>query len=116
MTLASMVDTGGTTSLNWAPTSNEADLIIGHVLKLLSRTRDQNLIGTLGTVITILGPKLGHQMAQEALDQIRSMGPQFEDPLKSASNALAARVNQSSAPLAPPNLLKNFRQSMVHVS
>jgi hypothetical protein len=96
-------------SLKWTPTVEESEALIIPVLKALSLEKDPDQLGKIATIIVTMAPRLGLQGAQNALDTIRLIGPQFSEILKPASHALAARVDQSSTPISVSlNLLQKI--------
>lgn len=99
-------------SLKWTPTAEESEALIIPVLEAIFLEKDPDQLGKIATIMVAMAPRLGLQAAQNALDTVRSIGPQFSEILRPASHALATRVDQSAAPIpASLNLLQKISAS-----
>jgi hypothetical protein len=98
-------------SLKWTPTAADSERLLGSILRAVSLTKDQVQLGNIGTLLVAMAPILGQQSAQAASDALRAIAPQAPEVLKSAINALDARVDQDlSAQIQNPAPLGLFQK------
>ena len=85
--------------LNWTPSIDEFERLLGGVLKTLSLTTDPVQLEKISAVLLAMAPQLSLQSAQHALESIKSMPLQAE-LLKPVIDALSARLPQTPSPSA----------------
>jgi hypothetical protein len=88
-------------SLKWAPTATQSELLVGPVVDVLSRARDPVHLGDIATIIIALAPTLQRKTAQNAIEEIRPIVRRAPAILNPALSALTKRVDQTGSEVPP---------------